>query len=186
MEGLVYCYMSKERAAVFLEFPGQNLSFLQGPSSPTCCSCGLLGDQDVAEQAARGLCSALWIWLPVHPVGSTDITPPKTYPFHLGPLSPSVSFEPHKWAHPQISERHKQNNKVKSTWWWKTQGETWSQYFRSVRFMHWTIRQVTQGGVHIFTYWAVHCAQVGSQMGLSVWSPGQHLSPPDIMPSLAW
>lgn len=77
---------------------------------------------------------------------------PQIYPFHLGPLSPSVSVEAHKWAHPQISDRHKQNNKVKSTWWWKTQGETWSQYFRSVRFMHWTIRQVTQGGVHIFTY----------------------------------
>lgn len=47
----------------------------------------------MAEQAARGLCPALWIWLPVHPVSSTDIAPPNHIPStsahsrHLSQLS---------------------------------------------------------------------------------------------------
>ena len=119
--------VSQGQAAVFPEHPAQNICFLQGPWLPascvwTCCHCGLQGDLAMAEQTAEGPGPGLWVWLPVYPMGSTDITP-RTDHFHSSPLSPSVSAEPHKWAHPPVSDRHHQNHETNSTWWWKIQGK---------------------------------------------------------------
>ena len=67
MEGLVYCYVtpvSKGQAAVFLEFPGQHLSLLQGPwlshdCACTCCSFGLQGSGKWPSELPTAVPSAL-------------------------------------------------------------------------------------------------------------------------------